>query len=82
MIKTLKMNKIIVYKGFVLDQNRNHFPTLLISCVLCSIILFTFALIVSSIHQKKENSIIIKDPKQIDEKEQQQMEIHSNANRE
>ncbi len=58
-----------------MDRNRKHFPTLLISCVLCSIILFTFALIISSIHQKKinlkKNSITIQENKRISEEEQQ-----------
>jgi CHASE3 domain sensor protein len=56
-----------------LDRNRNHFPTLLISCVLCSIILFVSALIISSIQQKKIKSN--QNTKQIGEDEQE-IETH------
>ncbi len=56
-----------------MDRNRNHFPTLLISCVLCSIILFVSALIISSIQQKKIKSN--QNTKQIGEDEQE-IETH------
>ncbi len=39
-----------------MDKNRKHFPTLLISCVILSIICFFTAFIISSAHQKKVNS--------------------------
>ena len=39
-----------------MDRNRKHFPSLLISCVICSIILFVIALILSTIYQRKLNS--------------------------
>ncbi|CAF0767607.1 unnamed protein product [Adineta steineri] len=42
--------------GIVLDTNRKHFPTLLIICVIFSIILFSIAFIISTIYEKKINS--------------------------
>ncbi len=84
--KILKKTFDLIIKGIVLDNNRKHFPSLLIICVILSIILFVFALILSSIHKKKVNlkktSIEIVDKKYISNvnEEEQQMEIYLNNN--
>jgi uncharacterized protein YpmS len=39
-----------------LDENYKHFPTLLIICVICSVIFFSIAFVISSTHQRKLNS--------------------------
>ena len=65
--------------GFVLDRNRKHFPTLLISCVLSAIVLFVLALFLSRIHQKKIN--LKKISKNIDSNispEEQEMQNYLN----
>lgn len=65
-------------KGIILDNNRKHFPTLLISCVLCSIILFVSGLIISTIHQNKLNS---KKPQENNiSREEEQLESDLNNN--
>jgi uncharacterized membrane protein len=45
-----------IIEGIVLDKDPRHFPTLLISCVILSIVFFVIASIISSIHQRKLNS--------------------------
>jgi len=68
--------------GIVLDNNRKHFPTLLITCVICATILFIIALIISSIHKKKSKSIKSPDNKHISNisQEEQQIENYLNNN--
>ena len=69
-----------------MDRNYKHFPTLLISCVLCSIILFVLALVISSIHEKKtiqkKKSISIEENQRMKNisEEEQQMETYLSNN--
>ena len=42
--------------GFVLDRNAKHFPTLLIVCMLMSIVLYIVSNVVYLIHQRKTAS--------------------------
>jgi len=75
LIAFLIIKILFFFKGIVLDKNWKHFPSLLITCILFSIILFIIALIISSIHQKKLNSIQIKQNKN---EEEQQLETYLN----
>ena len=62
-----------------MDQNRKHFPTLLITCVILSIICFFTAFIISSAHQKKINlknkSNQINDKQQFSQLNQEEQQI-------
>ncbi|CAF3192999.1 unnamed protein product [Rotaria sp. Silwood2] len=68
--------------GVVLDKKPNHFPTLLMTCVVLAIIFFVMAFIISSIHQRnlklKKISLPISDYKNVSKKseEEQQMETY------
>ncbi|CAF3646057.1 unnamed protein product [Rotaria sp. Silwood1] len=68
--------------GIVLDIKANHFPSLLMTCVVLAIIFFAMAFIISSIHQRKlnsnKNSLPISDNKDISNKseEERQMEAY------
>jgi uncharacterized membrane protein len=70
--KIIKIVFILFLKGFVLDNNWKHFPSLLITCVLLAIILFIIALIISSIHKKKLNSSQIKEDNKISNKNEEE----------
>jgi hypothetical protein len=65
-----------------LERDDRHFPTLLIICVILSILFFVAASLISSIHQRKLNSIansnIILDNRQLSNtsEEEKQMEIY------
>ncbi|CAF1382337.1 unnamed protein product [Adineta ricciae] len=65
--------------GYVLDEQPNHFPTILITCVILAIICFIMALIISSIHQRKhpikqkDNPIRNEQNKQIESYVDQQL---------
>ncbi|UJR34355.1 hypothetical protein I4U23_021759 [Adineta vaga] len=64
--------------GIILDAHPKQFPTILITCVILSIIFFIIAMIISSVHQKNLPS----KPKEIvyRNNEEEQIEIYLNHN--
>lgn len=66
--------------GFVLKENEKHFPTLLIICVICAILLFISAMIISSLHRKKNKNQNQKVNSLNTNEEEQQMEIDLRQN--
>jgi hypothetical protein len=66
--------------GFVMDHNPNHFPTLLVICVIVAIILYVLSNILYFFHQKKyslntrtsETGAIVFSSGRLDEQEQEQ----------
>jgi len=66
--------------GFVLKENEKHFPTLLIICVICAILLFISAMIISSLHKKKNKNQNQKVNSLNTNEEEQQMEVDLRQN--
>jgi len=65
---------------FCLKENEKHFPTLLIICVICAILLFISAMIISSLHRKKNKNQNQKVNSLNTNEEEQQMEIDLRQN--
>jgi hypothetical protein len=47
---------VFCFLGFVMDRNPNHFPTLLIVCMLMSILLYVASNVVYFIHKRTKSS--------------------------
>lgn len=52
------MNSFLLFLGLVMDKNLNHFPTLLIVCILSSILFYIAAKVVHIFHQRNNSSQI------------------------
>lgn len=66
--------------GVVLVNDEKHFPTLLIICVICAIVLFILAMIISTSHKKKNKNRNQKVNSLNTNEEEQQMEIDLRQN--